>query len=306
MLVQLLSLGKFESGINLAYSVLPKNPSSLDEAMCGLYNRIGPLCGACAKGMYMRAHSYDLSCRPCRSGIINWIKYILVSYVPLTFFYLVVLLFDINIPSSNLQGYVLFCQIISSPIIVRAVISYLGHDSNSLLLIVAQFFGTLYGIWNLDFFRVMNLDICFHISPLSVLSLDLFVALYPLVLILLTYLIIKMHDSHNWLVLALLKPFKAVSTIFKKSCNIRTSTIDAFATFLFLSNVKFLNVCFDLLYPVQVCDTANNSSCKWALFYDATMPFFGCRHLPYAIPMTLILIVFVLAPVLILTLYPFG
>ena len=57
--------------------------------------------------------------------------------------------------------------------------------------------------------------------------------------------------------------------------------INSFATFLFLSNVKFLNLCLDLLLPVQVCTIAIGS-CMWVVFNDPSIDYFSHQHLPYA------------------------
>jgi len=298
-------INKFKAGIHPAYFQLPGNVSSLNSAMCGLYNRTGTLCGRCVTDTYLPVYSYVITCETCIGGLSNWIKYITVAYVPLTLFSLVILLLKINILSSKLQGYILFCQIVASPIILRAIIIYTGsmHD---LLRYFIQFFGTLYGIWNLDFFRLVNLNICFRVSPLTVISLDLLLALYPLLLMCLTYVIIHLHDSNCKFVLTVLRPFKAVSRNFSRNWDVRTSTIDAFVTFMVLSNVKFLNVSLDILFPVQVCDTAHNGSCKWAVFNDATIPYFGQEHLPYAIAAALVIVAFVIVPIILLTLYPFA
>ena len=69
-----------------------------------------------------------------------------MAYVPLTIFYIVVLLFKINIPSSRLQGYVLFCQIFSSPIILRHLIIFLRSETGTVYYKGIEVFGTLYGI----------------------------------------------------------------------------------------------------------------------------------------------------------------
>ena len=152
-------LGKTNFDTEVAYSTLPNNISDLNDAMCGRYNRTGTLCGDCVSSTYLRAYSYDLYCTNCVGDWSNWIKYIGVAYVPLTIFYIMVLLFKINIPSSCLQGYVLFCQIPSSPIIVRPLILFLRSQTDTVYYKGMQVFGTLYGIWNLDFFRILNLNI---------------------------------------------------------------------------------------------------------------------------------------------------
>ena len=79
------------------------------------------------------------------------------------------------------------------------------------------------------------------------------------------------------------------------------------ATFFLLSNVKFLSASFDLLVPVKVYQLSsfNGLNYTWRLYYDATIPYFGETHLPYAILAIVTLLVFVLTPVVLLLLYPF-
>ena len=140
------------------YSLLPYNESSLDFAMCGIYNRTGTLCGKCINNTYLQAYSYDMSCITCGNSFSNLIKYFIVAYVPLTLFCIAVMILRISIPSSQIQGYVFFCQILSSPIILRNIFIYLRVRGDiAPFKIIMQLFGTLYGIWNLDFFRLLTL-----------------------------------------------------------------------------------------------------------------------------------------------------
>ena len=293
--------------INVDYSLLPYNESSLDYVMCGIYNRTGTLCGKCINNTYLQAYSYDMSCITCGNSFSNLIKYFIVAYVPLTLFCIAVMILRISIPSSQIQGYVFFCQILSSPIFLRNIFIYMRVRGNSApFKIIMQLFGTLYGIWNLDFFRLLTLDICFEVSPLTVLSLDFFVAVYPLLLMILMYILTLLHDSNFKPVVKISKPIKAIFSLFVSNWDVKTSTIDAFTTFFYLSNIKFLSVCFDLLVPVQVCDTSVNGSCKWAVFYDATVPYLSNEHIPYAVLAMFIMLQFVMAPILILIIYPFA
>ena len=285
-----------------SYRELPSDMDALNDAMCGIYNRTGALCGKCKNNTYLRAYSYDLSCISCTNSFSSWLKYFAVAYIPLTFFYIIVLMFKINIPSSQIQGYVFCSQILMSPIFCRAIFLYLRRESYYLKFV--QFFGVLHGIWNLDFLRCLNFNICFQASPLTLLSLDFVVALYPLALITVTYFIIHAHDSNLKLIVMMLKPFKAAFSIFKSNWDVRTSTIDAFITFMFLSNMKLLCVSFDLLVPVKVCDTSNNGRCKFAVFYDASISYFGHEHSFHAILAILVFVMFFIFPVLTLLLYP--
>ncbi len=172
---------------------------------------------------------------------------------------------------------------------------------------IVKWMSLFFGIWNLDFFRSLN-NICLQTDTFQTLALDLAVSFYPLLLILLTYFLIHLYDRKFRLLVVIWEPFRKVLQFFHKNWEIKTSLIDSSATFFFLSNVKILSVSFDLLVPVQVfqLNSTGHLSTSWRLYYDATIPYFGERHLPYAILAIAVLTIFVLLPVLLMILYPFG
>ncbi len=79
------------------------NSSTWNEAMCGVYNRTGTLCGQCVNNTYLPAYSYDMTCRTCGSRLTSLIKYITVAYGLLTLFCVIVVATRLNVPSSQLQ-----------------------------------------------------------------------------------------------------------------------------------------------------------------------------------------------------------
>ena len=62
------------------------------------------------------------------------------------------------------------------------------------LLIATKIFLLLYNLWNLDLLRSVIPDICLNVTTLQALALDYLIALYPFVLILLSYILIDLHD----------------------------------------------------------------------------------------------------------------
>ena len=284
------------------YRKLPSNVSDLNKMFCEKFNRQGTLCGQCKDDHFPLAYSFNLTCVKCPHSKTNWIKYVLVAFLPLTAFYFVILLFKVNIVSSHLYGFVMYCQAITIPVQARYFFNS-KFQYTSLLQIV----GSLYGIWNLDFFRPLDLGICLKTSTQFNLTLDLLVAVYPLLLMIVTYLIIHLYD-HNFRPLVMLwKPFQRVFSLFRDKWDIRSSVIDSFATFFLLTNLKFLSIGYDLLNPVRVFQFSSSGTINTSqkLYYDATIDYFGSTHLPYAILAIVVLVVFVLLPVLILMLYPF-
>lgn len=102
-----------------------------------------------------------------------------------------------------------------------------------------------FGIWT--FFRSFDLNICLGTGTLETLALDLIVGAFPLMLMVLSYVLIELHDRNFKPLVIVWKPFRVLFGLFRNNWEIRTSLIDAFATFFLLSNVKFQSVCFDLL-----------------------------------------------------------
>ena len=101
----------------------------------------------------------------------------------------------------------------------------------------------MYSIWNLDFFRGLYPDICLDVSTLTVLALDYAVAIYPLLLTVISYFLIQLHARNVRIVVILWKPFRYIFTLLRRNWDSKTTVIDAYATFYILSFTKIL-YCF--------------------------------------------------------------
>ena len=289
-----------------SYITVPPSIYEWNEVFCGKFNRSGTLCGKCQNGLYTQAYSYDLTCVECVNVPFNWLKYLLFAYLPLTCFCVFILTFKLVVPSTLLQGFVLYCQLITTPATTRlALISTRDHP---FIYRVLQLVATLYGIWNLDFIRTYNLGICLQTDNLTTIALDLAVAIYPLVFILLTYFVIQLHDANFKPLVIIWKPFKHVFKGLYQRWDIKPSIVDCFSTFMLLSSVKLLNVCFDILIPVEVItiSTPENMTRNWRVYYEASISYFSKEHLPYALIAIVVLVTNIIAPTLLLLLYPFS
>jgi hypothetical protein len=297
----------------LLYNDLPNIKSMLVDHMCSKemeLNRTGTLCGKCRDGYYPLAYSFSMECVPCPNGKSNWWKFVLAAFLPLTIFYLIILFFNINVVSSRFQGFLFYSQIVTTPALIRVLVFLINYDNKGERKTLRNSFqsvATFYGIWNLDFFRAIDLGICLGTDTLQTLVLDYIVAVYPLLLVVMSYFLIALYDRNFKVLVIIAKPFLSLSSLFRKNWNLRTSLIDAFATIFLLTNIKFQGVSFDLLTPVKVYHLNNTGHWTYStrLFYDATVPYFGARHLPYAIVALTVTTLFVLLPVLLLVLYPF-
>ena len=279
------------------YKPLPESRLEWNKAMCARFERTGTLCGKCQNGSKTLAYSFDISCKRCTADGLQVWQYIAAAFLPLTVFYILVVLFNWNISSSRYHGFVLFSQVIASPVHLR--VAYLYSNKNHGLFRSVQFVGTVTGMWNLDFFRLYLPGFCLPTNSLETVALDLIVGVYPLLLIFLTLAMSKLNFR------PLFNMWKPVHSLINKNWSFRTSTVDSIATFLLLSNTKFLMVSFDLLAPVAVhqLDQYDHAKTSWRLLYNPSVVYFGHYHFPFAILSVLTTIVFVLLPTVLLLLY---
>ena len=286
------------------YEKLPTTESLINNSVCTPFHRTGLLCGDCEDGHSPLVFSYNLSCVECPDGHKNWWKFILVAFVPLTFFYFLVVVFNINVTSSRLHGVVWFSQSISAPELVRlAMVGFTTYRA-SLSAIALKTLLIFYSYWNLDILRSVMPDICLNVTTLQALALDYLLALYPFLLIILSYFIIELYDRKCVFIVAVWKPFYKMLTRLQTSWNVRTSVIDSFATFFLLSYVKIISVSADILIPTQIYKLVSNKT-TFGVYYTPSVEYFGHEHLPYAILALTLLALFVCIPTLTLILYPF-
>ena len=297
----------FNDMTNLAkglYFKLPQNISNLNAAVCGPLNRTGRLCGQCAQNLFPPVYSYDIRCVNCSNTQYNGIKYAVVAFLPLTALYLFVIIFRISISSAHFYIFVQVSQAMGTPALVRVILANIRicHTPAGAVA-TAQILLAIYGIWNLDFFRTLIPPICLEVNTLQAIAIDYCAAFYPLLLIGMTYLFIKLHECGFHPVVWVWMPIQHCLARFRLQCNLRSSLVEAFATFLLLSYVKLLDVSVDLLMPITTFDIHGKREIKY-LFYDATIEVFSKQHFPYAILASIVLIVFIFLPLLFLMLYP--
>ena len=282
------------------YYHIPPNRSDLNnQSVCERNNREGQLCGKCQDGFAPPVYSYSLSCVNCTDYHNNWLKYAAISFLPLTGFYFVITAFRISATSVWMNVFILSNQAVTTPTVMRLLALKRSFIVN--IDVVAS----LYGIWNLDFFRLLYSPFCLHphMTLLQTVALDYLIAIYPLVLIVASYILVELHDHNCRIVVWLWKPFHRCFVRFRKEWNIRASLIDAFATFLLLSYVKFLSVSFDLLKPVRLYNI-HGKVVGLYVYYSGSVKYFGKEHLPYAILALGVVLTFNVFPVLLLCLYP--
>ena len=291
---------------NHTYNTLTNQTlEGINDGTCRPYNRHGRLCGKCQPNHGLPVYSFSLSCVNCTYYKYNWLKYIAVAYIPLTAFYFFIITFRVSATSGWLNGYVLLTQMttIRSMATLLSNNNVITHEKHHL---ADKYLLTIMSIWNLDFLRSAYSPFCLHpsLSALQVLVLDYVVAIYPLLLITLTYLLVKLYDQYQ-LVSWLCMPFYRCFHSFKREWDINSSLIKAFATFYLLSYVKVLNVTADVLAPIKFQNIRGNLTGSF-FYHDASIPYFGSEHKPYAVAVIAFAFVYNMLPFLLFCVYPCG
>ena len=282
---------------------------SVVNRSCIPFNRIGAFCGQCIEGHGTPAYSFSLKCVPCADGSLwtNILIYVLVAYGPLTIFLAVIVIFTISINSAPLRGFILVCQIISSNIVMRTLINIdEEYQHKSYIYPHVQIFGSVYGVWNLDFFRSWYSSLCLHssLSTVDVMALDYIVAVYPLLLIVTMYAVVELYSRNIWPMGLVCRLLHHCCVRFRHRLDIRTSLVDAFGTFFGLSYVKFLSTTVNLFTMAKVWRSDTNTTTLYTYFDSTQEPLQG-THFVLLIIGILVTVFCNILPLILMLLYSF-
>ena len=105
----------------LSFLAIPSHPSHLDAAVCGFTKRTGQLCGQCVNGTSPPVYFYFPQCVKCSTS--NWAKYLTVSLLSTTVFFLGAVALRLRATAPHMNGFILFCQILTSPPLLREIVT---------------------------------------------------------------------------------------------------------------------------------------------------------------------------------------
>jgi hypothetical protein len=92
------------------YIKLPHNTSELNDYMCGPMNRKGFLCEECIDSFSVSMTSIGNKCSNCTNVWHGIPLYLIVELVPITAFYLLILVFQIHITSPPMVNFTFYSQ----------------------------------------------------------------------------------------------------------------------------------------------------------------------------------------------------
>ena len=203
---------------------------------------------------------------------VGWALYLFLVLLPVTVFYIIVIIFNIRATAPPFTAFVMMCQVFSTIDRVYVPVKMVLQEMKSLSVLI-DVVRVLCGIWNLDFFCHLVPPFCVsrHLGNMQALSLENLHILYPFLLILVTLICIELHARNFKPIVLLWKPFHMVVTRLRRSLGPRASIINAFSTFLLLTLSKSINYSLAVTFYFEVIN--NDSYYQASLYADPTIHF---------------------------------
>ena len=293
------------------FSKMPGNTSQLEEVMCSPHNRKGFVCSDCIDGYGPAVFSLAFNCAKCTGALSRYgiTIYLIIQFIPTTLIFLFLVFFRFNITSGPLLGFIIFCQAYNVFIIEyrlrEVIVSILMNASEpwNMLTVIIQ---TLTNFWTLSFSTPIIPPFCISekLTLIDIQLIELFVATYPLALVITACILVELH-SRNWkIVRCVCKPFQL---LLKKANITLLVTSDAifraFASLFLLSNINVMIGMLKLIHNRPIYN-ATGVTQKSVLIIDPSVEWLHHKHIMYLLIATVPFLLASLFPSLLLLIYP--
>ena len=294
--------------------LLPRNLSHLNDYMCSPLNRKGFVCSECADGFGPSVTSLGYRCANCTDAWCGVPLFLFLEFVPTTVFYLIILVFHVSITSAPMPCFIMYSQIITIMLYLISHGDDLARDlfstESGTLRTDLKTIHTFYGIFNLDFFRLLFPPICISTSlkSLYIAFLGYIVVLYPLFLIFLTWVCVDLHDRNFRLLVWLWRPFHGCFVRLRRGWDTKSDIVDVFTTFFLLTYNKHLyqTVLMQVTQGVVEYDVSGVFvRISHMTFVDPSVASRSKYLLLFTVPVATVSYIFIILPPLLLALYPF-
>ena len=291
---------------------LPPDVSDLNDWVCGPYNRKGVLCGKCREGFAVSPLSI-FKCTNCTdTSSHNVIKFLALTSLLITPIFMVISIFFISVVSGPINSFIFFGQITASTFFnmgyIESVLEAQGSGFHYKNRLSTTLLAAIYDILNLNIFVAFIPPFCLtsKLSSLQALTLQYVSAFYPLILIILLYICIKLHDNDFKPIVYCWKPFRNCFQRLRRSVDAKTSVLDTFATFILLSYVKLLFIAGSILWPIPAYNQTGEKLHTLYVYSAGVKYFDHTKHLPYSVPSIFVSLVFIAVPPIVLFFYPIS
>ena len=276
---------RFCHGMSNQSSSIPltnaSNIEKMDNLICGP-NRTGFLCAKCRKNHSAFFHTESFNCFQDQLCSFGCLFFLLSEILPVTIVLFLVIFFNIQLTSGNVQGFILYAQIFHS-------LRITANDNNNTMSAL-RYLQMIYRMLNLEFFTHDKLSFCLlkGATSFNIIVVKYITIAYSLLLILVVVFLWN----------------KCCTRV--RVCGHRISKIAAvhgLSSFLVLCYSQCTKVSLLLLTPATVFQKGSKYY-KQVVFYDGQMDFFKGKHLAYAIPIIMLAFPLIVIPPFLLFAYP--
>lgn len=283
--------------------------SDVNRVMCGAMHRTGLLCSHCEESYGLSLYSRNWECVPCFVNlpkILAWCFYITLELIPITVFFLLVVVLDIQAATPPFSAYVFYCQFFA--LVLRCSNYARIHLQQNSFTPLRLFSLSVIEVWNLDFLRHIVPAFCVNtkISNFDSVFLEFSCAVFPLVFILVVYLGIELHARNMAVIVWMWRPFHKCFASWRRTWNPQASMVKTFVTFIVFSMNKLVIVSIYSLYTVNLfhsnTDTGHRTKVADCLYLDPVKKLNDIPQLTSLLLATFVLLVVI--PMALNILYP--
>ena len=262
----------------------------LDKLICGP-NRTGLVCGSCVENHSTYYHSTKYHCDTNTHCHLGWLYYILTEVMPVTVFFMVIIVFDIKLTTGAFNGFVFYAQIIDT-LMISANGFIVFPDATYQLLRIGRLITRMF---SLNFFSLKELSYCLWRSAttLDIIIFKYVTILYALLLVFVIVMFLK---------------FCSCSRLFNKlgmrNYTAQTTVLHGLTGFLVICYSECVRISLLILTPITLFKASSNGSLPMVVFYNGELEYLAGKHLYYAIPAGILFIVFGIIPPILLVSYP--
>ncbi len=280
---------------------IPDNSDDLNDVVCAK-NRRGVICGECKDG-YGPSADYPLSdCVICNSTnfAADVSKYFATLYFPLLVFFIVLIFFDIRLTTGPANAFIFYSQAVSTVFGINANgIIPLGQFTRNRTESLVLSYSIPYGFLNLRFIERYFHPICFskNMNSLDIVLLDYGIAFFPIMVIFLTILLLKLKElcDGHW---------RIASKYWHRLDKVHNALLPAFATFLLLSYSRVNSISTTLMSTTPLIDENGSDVYPSRLSHAAQYSTQDKHYYKYFVPGAFIFSTFIVVIPLLLLDFP--
>ena len=286
----------------------PCKPDQLNRLMCDHYNRKGLLCRKCREGYGLAVYSYDQKCVDCSKLSIGYAitVYLILEFIPVTLFFICIVIFRLNITSGPLLGYVLFSQYFIFYIRDQIFIyDYMQSHLSAFLKLLLYVSVTVSDLWSMNFLKTIMPPFCISdkLTGIHIEMLALMKNVYTIVLVIITCILMELHARNYRIIHILCKPFNLILNKINITAVTGDAVVHDFATFILLTNFNVYLIAYNAANTINVYRD-DSSVYKTVLYIDPTIESYSPKHIVYILLVAATGIIVTLIPSLLLCIYP--